>query len=142
MSVLDDKCGNSSLTLDLEYPFFTEINETYKYIQHHYHGHANLPHQSSPGWRDDFCSIKWRNLPSLHRAMLNSLAIAYFLLPHYQEQLFKVCQFISNSGPTTWFSTQNFNPLTGNELFVALRDISCNKAIATFQRYWSGENLY
>ena len=126
-------------------------------MQHHYHGHGKIPHQSIPGWSDvfnflfDLCNaFKFHDtsnkysFPSLHCARWNSRAIFALFIAYFFAASISgaVIQFISNSLATIWFSTQHFKPPTENELLVVHCDMSCNKAIATFQRYWSGENLY
>lgn len=160
--VLDSFFPTKTQSPNINYKFIDEVLAEYDELQAAYSGTAVIPEQQNLGWRDDFkflfelCEsykfhekekkwpkITWRKLPSLHSARWNSRGIfaliAFFLLPKLRDQLKVACNFVANMWAQAWFSNQHYSENVYDELFSAVSELKCSKAVNCFSTHWKRE---
>lgn len=160
--VLDFCFPHTSTNPNIDYVFVQSILNEYESLQKNYIGKVKIPCVDNPGWRDDFrflfelCEaykfymrfkkfpeIKWRKLPTLNNARWNSRAtftlITYFLLPKYRAQISNICDFISTTWASAWFSNQHYCSNIYQELDSGISVLSCPNALKSFRKHWVKE---
>lgn len=160
--VLDFFFPTQSQSPNINYKFIDEILTNYDDLQNEYKGKAVVAEYENLGWRDDFkflfelCEsykfyknekkwpgIKWHKLPSLHSARWNSRGIfaliAFFLLPHWRDQLRITCDFIATAWSRAWFSNQHYSETDYEDLLSAISQLKCPKAVKCFSTHWKKE---
>ncbi|KAG0725974.1 hypothetical protein GWK47_037543 [Chionoecetes opilio] len=158
--VLDFYVSKTTIKPSLNYKFIDELLENYEELQTEYKAETEMDVDENPGWRDDFkflyelckafqhCKkhtafpvIKWRKLPSLHRARWNSRAIftliAYFLLPSWRSVLELPACFIAEKWEKAWFSAQKFKKTTYDNPLLGITKLGCASALKGLKTHWS-----
>ena len=62
-----------------------------------------------------------------------------FLLPKWRDQLKVACNFIANMWAQAWFSNQHYSENVYDELFSAVSELKCSKAVNCFSTHWKRE---